>query len=1694
MSCDTPLSQEIAKALVEHIAFSYYGYLNGVALQSTAPEFPHQADYDAVLTLAKSLSTSDAQLVFEVLRNADENHFTRAKARNQAPFVTFKVASSYIIVECNEDGFTSENITAICAVSKSSKPGAHGYIGEKGIGFKSVFMAAYKVHIQSENFSFSFNHRSGQSGIGMISPTWEDAQDGPPRGITRIKLFLHHPRSHPTNKSVIQQFEEIQATHLLFLKNIRCINILYITDEGVVTSSTKYSTWKVTANRITVIKERDGGTEGINYHITKHPARNENRANSKTEQAVQSWPSSEVVLAFPLDKSSSNPVVMSQQIFALLPIRNVGFKFLIQADFETQANRRDIVATSGKNQALLDEIAEVFCNAMIQLCADKNLRYTWMRYLPQKNDHPWEGYWKALYDRIKSKIEPTALIRPLSESASYKIEQMRRLPLEAKDGNGDPIFNDILPEIYLSKHYAEVDLDCLEEYGLKWMTLGSIYYEAIRDLANPNSRMKSAMTNDQWHTAAAKLLSLSFERNQEHASDAVRKMEVIPLEDGKWTTAKRPLAFTTTHGFAVPRDLSFTFISSSATKNTARATLFRHLGAEELPVSLVRQLIFNKYPAVVNSLFGNTDQPEEISATHLQFLFLTRNQNTLNTECYGSIAVFTDGKVLRIPLSQDVYISNNHQYGARNLLKSIYNAPGFPVEFISPTYFPGPDCQGQTGAADSWLSFLQTTLGIRAQLRLIDGEGFTDIFRYIMNYRKEEFLGLLQNYWPVISTDISSRLSLREEIADCLVPCGGGHMRLSQTYLPLPDLTECCSRFIGKDLTSFPFLNFENTLAPNDLSDWTFLHDNFDVGISDDVSFYFRILENIEDADRRGGYGQCVPKKVFDLYEAFFVKIVAMDDIEPSRDAVRSIFMSSSRPLILLPIRGSAAERWQKIDRCRWDCPMNMKAFSGLESYYTSVFEEAILKSTIMPFMREVVGVSDLSSDDIIKELYLQKEEKDPDRDIIRQMYKRLAGMIAKLSKADQYDIKERFQTEALIFAAGTWHTAPSCVWSSTTNTPGEVALNTQYPHEKALFINTLGVPMLTLRAAYEELRRKGVMHSATVSEMKQEIWQFNSLLSTAQNKLDPGPILEVAVFPVRWPDGTLRLLSAASSDFAIIDRKELGRTFGLVAKTLDFTLDEVHRLRPFLQWAGLDKRRLSVKVAEVTVLTNSNKTFQESKHSIKPQAYALCRAATHFGSWRAQDPKALHQLLKRSTVFETDVIISELHLVEDDRTLKVYQPQAEVHIDSTDDTLEIYIPKDSRHRDICFLFNLPHALYKWLMGERIPTVETRESEAAKRVITSILSAKPYSLKLLLDREGIVELNFPDDDQNTKDNHSKDSLPVEAIIQQAVNSFEISEGPRPVKPTQFFSGVDSLGTETIVPPVFSPDPFIFRPLGGPSDISTLQALLQSSRASPRLAASSRLTAPITPQSLEKITIPDNPGYVALLDKIIRTARAAKLPRKGPFNVSKIRQALPELDKADTAEDYFNERTAGGAKRYKMMGAAGELYVFELLSTMTPPLPGFSRTLWQSTMREHVSVHPGYRDMKPWFGREKADIMYTDSSGALTAALIDRGYLDAQTWIWRRPTYYIEVKTTSGPREQAFFMSKNQYARMHDLSKIPRGDGLHVPVYVIFRVFNLGKDNMDCALYVNPGVLEAQGALKFTSEKWSVTPVDEQSTT
>ena len=68
-------------------------------------------------------------------------------------------------------GFSEQNVRALCDVGNSTKQHKVGYIGQKGIGFKSVFKVTDVAEIHSSGFHISFDLIQHQS-LGYILPTW----------------------------------------------------------------------------------------------------------------------------------------------------------------------------------------------------------------------------------------------------------------------------------------------------------------------------------------------------------------------------------------------------------------------------------------------------------------------------------------------------------------------------------------------------------------------------------------------------------------------------------------------------------------------------------------------------------------------------------------------------------------------------------------------------------------------------------------------------------------------------------------------------------------------------------------------------------------------------------------------------------------------------------------------------------------------------------------------------------------------------------------------------------------------------------------------------------------------------------------------------------------------------------------------------------------------------------------------------------------------------------------------------------------------------------------------------------------------------------------------------------------------------------------------------------------------------------
>lgn len=149
------------------------------------------ADLRALLKiLAEELNSKDTHFIWELLQNAEDNEYDGAEPALSLHLETTDptqtpLADGCLVVLNNETGFEEKHALGICSAGNGTKKrdDDQDYIGEKGIGFKSVFCVSDRPHIFSNGYQFRFARPEQPGELGYILPHWvEDkpsaAKDG----------------------------------------------------------------------------------------------------------------------------------------------------------------------------------------------------------------------------------------------------------------------------------------------------------------------------------------------------------------------------------------------------------------------------------------------------------------------------------------------------------------------------------------------------------------------------------------------------------------------------------------------------------------------------------------------------------------------------------------------------------------------------------------------------------------------------------------------------------------------------------------------------------------------------------------------------------------------------------------------------------------------------------------------------------------------------------------------------------------------------------------------------------------------------------------------------------------------------------------------------------------------------------------------------------------------------------------------------------------------------------------------------------------------------------------------------------------------------------------------------------------------------------------------------------------------------
>ncbi len=328
---------------------------------------------NALRLLSEELYSKKSHFILELVQNADDNTYRRGVV----PELTFRVWPNRLVMSNNEVGFFEPNIAAICKVGQSTKSRNKAEnIGEKGIGFKSVFSVSSAPEIHSNGYHFRFDRTNESNLLGYVVPHWcEPSDEVRPDGTT---IILPATTGVEFNSTTLG---DLDARVLLFLNKLRQLSLDFgdaksvyrrIDRKGIslLRTETQTDSPKPDQQELRYVRVAKSITVEAQFADVKRP----------------NIASTEVVLAFPINEADEALPEQASHVFAYLPVAQLGFKFPFHADFILNASREAVLSDRPWNKRLRDAVAEAFVEALPSFKKLEPLAFSYLKFLPGESD------------------------------------------------------------------------------------------------------------------------------------------------------------------------------------------------------------------------------------------------------------------------------------------------------------------------------------------------------------------------------------------------------------------------------------------------------------------------------------------------------------------------------------------------------------------------------------------------------------------------------------------------------------------------------------------------------------------------------------------------------------------------------------------------------------------------------------------------------------------------------------------------------------------------------------------------------------------------------------------------------------------------------------------------------------------------------------------------------------------------------------------------------------------------------------------------------------------------------------------------------------------------------------------------------------------------------------------------------------
>jgi len=373
----------------------------------------------ALKFLGNDLYSSQTHFFYEIIQNAEDNQYL-IESQNP-PFLYFSLTEEFILISNNERGFIPKNVAAICQIGQSSKSGGFS-IGQKGLGFKSVFSCSNYPQIYSNPWKFAFKIEDGSDELQYITPQWieqipESLNIYLAKYQSQTSIFLpfkeslSKERRKQLNDEIIANLDENILLNLSNLKEIRVINektqestvILkeIISESYLGDIKFNSSSFRNLTRRELLVKKARNSNENIleSTNFLCYTCELEIPiAIINEEKSFKSNSLTRILLAFPLI-NKSNIKAKPYPIYAFLPLikENHGFKFIINCDWVLTTNRESIRENEW-NAFVRNNLAQFLVNLMFR---DEYVKLNFAEFLPREVKNLW---WRRFSHDISEEL------------------------------------------------------------------------------------------------------------------------------------------------------------------------------------------------------------------------------------------------------------------------------------------------------------------------------------------------------------------------------------------------------------------------------------------------------------------------------------------------------------------------------------------------------------------------------------------------------------------------------------------------------------------------------------------------------------------------------------------------------------------------------------------------------------------------------------------------------------------------------------------------------------------------------------------------------------------------------------------------------------------------------------------------------------------------------------------------------------------------------------------------------------------------------------------------------------------------------------------------------------------------------------------------------------------------------------------